>query len=455
MQLDNRSRLVAFLTDLAKSDSRMLEKGKPELDFTVLKYRIGKDLANQLLSVLYEIRREIVPKHADNNSLVNAFWDELVCEVVTNRDSYINDQQTVISLIDKFGQIWKPPLHNFIVAYAICYLDLGSDIIILNGVRFLPLDDAGISEADIPRSTAERWSKRDGCLAFAITEVTAASSDLAFPAGKDQVDDAIALMRASALRGLSPTGHTDDLVQWHLSGDYFVRPMSSNGSSVLVEGSHRQFGPFMVDLSDYIRHGIKELQLEALADTPNGVREPLHRAIYWIAHSATHESHDHKLLDLCTALEILLLPDGSRISNKGAVLALRYSLLGGTFNPTSVKWMYDRRNEIVHGDRLWIVEPRDIWYLRLLCSEIIRLIVQAPASRHEVATLKNIIESVETRNTITTFLMRVEDGWYDNNPLLCSLVEEAKRRLKAFDREIHELLQELEAKVNSSVSSQD
>ena len=68
-----------------------------------------------------------------------------------------------------------------------------------------------------------------------------------------------------------------------------------------------------------------------------------------ISHSLSHESDDHRLVDLCTALEILLIPEGRREPSKGTVIALRYKLLGGHLNASAIKWLYDRRNDVIHG----------------------------------------------------------------------------------------------------------
>ena len=156
----------------------------------------------------------------------------------------------------------------------------------------------------------------------------AAEIDIAFEAGRDQVVDAITLMKASALRGLAGRTPTDELLQWKLSGWYLARQVTlEDPPGTRLWGFHRQFGPLVDDLGNYIRQGIDGLNLELLRDLPENIRERVLRAMYWIAHSATHEADDHKFVALCTALEILLLPEGQRVTGKGTVIALRYNLL--------------------------------------------------------------------------------------------------------------------------------
>ena len=194
-------------------------------------------------------------------------------------------------------------------------------------------------------------------------------------------------------------------------------------------GFHRQFGPLVDDLGNYIRQGIDGLKLELLSDLPENIRERVLRSMYWIAHSVTHETDDHKVVDLCTALEILLLPEGQRVTRKGTVIALRYNLLGGDLNPPAVKWMYDRRNDVIHGNRLPVVGPQDTWHLRLVCYAVVQLIVCASAGLPDELTLEDVIGTVETEERLTTFVERAEKGIYRGS-LLSDLVKEARTKLK-------------------------
>ena len=96
-------------------------------------------MAAELLSVLNAIRQELVPKHAEDRDVVNAFWDELVCEVVVNPKIYLEGPNGLDDVVDKFGEFWKKPLSEFEVTYWIDYLDVGQEPITLFGVEFLLL----------------------------------------------------------------------------------------------------------------------------------------------------------------------------------------------------------------------------------------------------------------------------------------------------------------------------
>ena len=240
--------------------------------------------------------------------------------------------------------------------------------------------------------------------------------------------EALVLLRASALSGRSDNAVVDELLQWELSGHCFVRPVAPGGSGDWLRNSHRPFGPLVIDLGEAIRKGFQQLRLERLDGLSDDIRQRVQRSLYWIAHSASHASDDHRLVDFMTAMEILLLPE-ERLGNKGATIALRYWLIGGSLNPPAVKRMYDLRNEVVHGGQLPIVGQLDAWHTRLTCCEAVGLIVAAAAERPEVSTLGELIGGLETADSLEQFIKRAEQGIYEGTSLP-QIVDEAKRRLK-------------------------
>ena len=433
MKLDSRTSVVNLLNHLAEAAPQMLKKREFDLDPTLLSFWLGKELARELLYALNDLRLELVPRHAEDIQLVNAFWDDLVCEVTANPRIYLEDPLASINLVDEFGDYWKKPLSKFDVIYAIDYLAMGEKPIVLLNVEFFAPTDEALAERGIPKSEIARWSKREGILTLTAARVEAATSAIAFEAGRGQLVEAIILMKASALRGLAGRTSGDELLQWKLSGHYLVRPVTAEEPSEWLWGFHRPFGPLVIELGNYIQQGIDRLRLEVLSELPEDIRDRVVRSIYWIAHSATHEADDHKFVDLCTVLEILLLPEGQQVTRKGAVIALRYNLLGGELNPPAVKWMYDRRNDVVHGKPLPVVGELDTWHLRLVCYTTISLIVRASANRRDLGTLRELIGAVETEERLETFVDRAKKGVYEGSSLP-HLVKEAKDKLKQLRR---------------------
>ena len=434
MKLRCRCHLSNLLSRLASSTPMMLRKGNPEVDPTRLSMWLGKELAAELLSVLNLIRLELVPKHSDDIALINAFWDELICEVAAYPQMYFERPDSVAGLVDQFGDRWKKPLSEFEVIYAINFLAIGQEPISVLEVEFLPPTAEVMAQRAIPRVEDWVWSNEESHLTMAFARVEAADSTLAFEAGKGRVIDAISLMRVSALRGLAGVTADDEFLQWKLSGHHLVRPVTAEGESEWsIRGYHRQFGPLVDELGSYVRRGIEGLRLELFSALQDDIRERVLRSIHWIEHSTTHEADDHKIVDLCTALEILLLPEGQSVRNKGTVIALRYNLLGGDLNPLAVRWMYNLRNKVVHGNPLPVVVPQERWELRLVCLTTVRLLMLASAAHPSVSTLQGLIGTVETEGRLKAFIELAQKGVYgdkDNN-LLRQLLGEAKRRLRS------------------------
>lgn len=435
MKLECQDELAGFLNRLAEAAPGMLTKGKPEFDFTMLSFWLGNELAEELLTVLDGVRLELAPKHARDMDIAMAVWNELFCTVAGDPRMYIDEPGALSALIDQFGERWKTPLSKFEVVYSIDYLAIGPEPIILNGVRFFePTDDAltNLAIVGAVKDEVAKWPKEPGTLTLAVTRVEAASSTTSFESGRGPVSEAVTLMRGAGLRGLSGRTLTDELLQWRLSGHYLARSVNGGPSPDWLWGWHRPFSPLVTKLGDHIRQGIEQLALELVGGLAEDVRDRLYRAIDWMAHSTTHEAADYKFVDLCTALEILLLPDGQSVPNKGAIIALRYYLLGGSLNPPSVKAMYDLRNHIIHGNPLPVVGSRGVWDLRLVCYFTATRIAHIAAGPPEVTSLHHVIEGIETHESLTEFVERSERGVYEGSTLP-QLVKAARTKLKSLE----------------------
>ena len=420
VRLNCGGELADFLHSLVKANPgvlKTLKQGKPEFDPTLFAHWLGRELTNEFFASLTKVRLELVPKHADDTSLVNALWDELVCEVATNPEKYLEEPEKVGCLVDEFGERWKKPLSEFEVVFAIDWLAIGQEPINLLGVEFFAPSDEALETRAIPKSEIAKWSKKTDTITLAAVRVEASSSSTAAVTGREKVADGLTLMRAATLRGRSGKAVADELLQWQMSGHSLVRRIEEGESSMWLWGFHRPFSPLVVDLGNDIRNGIAGLGLDQYGCLPGDIGDRVSRAIYWISHSTIHETDDHKVVDLCTALETLLLPEGKGISKKGAVIALRYKLFGGGLNPPAVKRMYDLRNEVVHGGPLPVVGELDTWHIRLVCLETVGLIVRASVDRPSVETLEHLVGTVETIESISSFLEEASMGIFKGRSL--------------------------------------
>ena len=160
MELDSKASLSVLLRHLAESAPRMPKKGEPEFDLTLISFWFGKDLAAKFWAALNEIRSELAPHHARDTDLLNAFWDELVCEVTANSQMYLERPEVLDELIDRFGHCWKKPLSEFEVVYSIDYLAVGQEAITLLGVEFFAPTDEALAQRAIPsRLLKNYWGR--------------------------------------------------------------------------------------------------------------------------------------------------------------------------------------------------------------------------------------------------------------------------------------------------------
>ena len=103
-------------------------------------------------------------------------------------------------------------------------------------------------------------------------------------------------------------------------------------------------------------------------------RDALLRCIDWIGVSITRQNYDHKIVDLCTALEAVLTTMDDR--RKGEAIALRSLLLSIALDqpitdPQAVYFLYKLRSRVVHGAALGVSGENDYIKLRLLAERVV------------------------------------------------------------------------------------
>ncbi|MCY4438134.1 MAG: HEPN domain-containing protein [Chloroflexi bacterium] len=428
MELNCKDSIVEFLERLARSGSKALKKGEPQFVPESLFVCLGmdEDLCSEFWRVLHKLRNELVPRHAEDNDLLNAFWDELVCEIDTDPGMYLDSPQTLTGLVNRFGDCWKKPLLEFEVMYSIDNMDVGAKPVTVLGVEFFTATKEALAEDIWGSERVEEWIENE--MALAAVKVEAASSSTAYWVGTTQVDNALAVMRVSALAGRpAVVWLVDELVQWGRSGHSLVMSLSVEEPS-LEWHWHRPYSAVVDDLSDAIGKGFEQLRARLFCDLPNDIRGRILRAVYWISRSTAHEEPAHKLVDLCTALEVLLVPDGQEQSSKGSLITLRYFLLTST-QETIIKHLYDRRNDVVHEGALSVVSATDVWRLRLVCYVTISCIAGRSANSPEMLTLRDLIDELETKESLERFIGLV-DRKVLTAPLSNKIARAAKSRLK-------------------------
>lgn len=82
-------------------------------------------------------------------------------------------------------------------------------------------------------------------------------------------------------------------------------------------------------------------------------------------------------------------------------------------SPPAIIWLYELRSNAVHGTNINFVNLKDIWHLRILCSEVLRILISGCLAHPEFQTLRDLVESYETPNALTRFIETCESLFSD------------------------------------------
>ena len=164
------------------------------------------------------------------------------------------------------------------------------------------------------------------------------------------------------------------------------------------------------------------------------LRDALFRSIEWIGTSITRESYDHKVVDLCTALEAALttIDDGK----KGEAIALRSMLLSMAvdepfFDPRELYVLYKLRSRVVHGAALGECGENDYIKLRQMAERVVLNIIKLNSTQREITRPSGLIKFLETPERVDealTWLVR----WQDDDTK--ALAEYAKPKSSRADK---------------------
>lgn len=394
-------------------------------DYTTLPYRLGEYLARLYLEALNILRWELHPQHAEDIAVVEGFWG-LFTDVLSDSAKFTN-RTNLDKRIEEFGRELKRPLSDYDVAYAIEFMDVGRDSLSIGSIKFVGPHDKTQSNWAKDSSWWPKDKSRTDSISIAYISTAGADHSRAREAGIQQVYDALDVLRVAALRGRSGDGDIDELLQWRVTGHWAAR--SRNNPTSRVTGWHRSFSPSVIDLSSAIQTGLNAVPLANIASgtLPADIHQRLLRAVRWISGSVVHEDHDHKIVDLCTALEVMLLPN-YRHGGKGELIALRYHLLGGDLNPAGMLRFYEWRSGIVHGTSTRAIGLSDTWLLRLEVGTVLRRILEITKQTPEVETLEELIVARETREKLEELIFRCDERIYKGTGI-AKIKAAAKTRL--------------------------
>ena len=396
----------------------------------ILSHLLGKRLAETYFRALGKISRELVPQRLGHTEANDALW-ALFREVAANSATY-RRAGALKRRLDKFTEEVKRPLYLFEVAYSIGNLDLGGEVFCVGPVRFFTMDDNEASrwrltQDDLAPHARAHWMRH----ATATLEVQATDNRRALETGLAQVARSLDLLRLAGVRDVI-SAFDDRLFLWQFDGRSITRQITPNQPSVTYHWD-RPFNPVMIQMASHIKRGLdpdlSSLQAIANGELPDEIGKHLERAINWISCGITRERLDDKIVDLCTALETLLLPN-YRGGQKGQMIALRHRLIGGDWSPIGILALYDLRSDIVHGSALNVSQYLDYWNLLVVCFVTLDKLVKLAKRNPMVKNLKDLVGIVETQDNFESVIILLDKRGGKRGRDLKSLARKCLKQLK-------------------------
>ncbi len=234
-----------------------------------------------------------------------------------------------------------------------------------------------------------------------VVTVDAGSAEKAVECAQGCFDRTLNVLRVSI--SSCPHWLIDDRMLLQRRGRFHVVRRLGPEARPVRTGSDLGFRPLDADLSGELAKSTKNFmrQLSPLYDgTIQGdIRDSLLRSIEWIGTSITREIYDHKIIDLCTALEAVLTT--VKDQQKSGAIALRSMLLSmalgdGFLHPSKLRPLYRLRNEVVHGSDLGICTEDDYHRLRNRAKDVVLNIIKLNSTQGPITSPCHLIKLLES-----------------------------------------------------------
>jgi hypothetical protein len=221
-------------------------------------------------------------------------------------------------------------------------------------------------------------------------------------------------IRIAAIR--EAISQDDQMFLWEVGEVLSIPRVQPETGPLWSRSYHRGFRPLIVPMDQTIAKGLGgqgSWQYVLDGNLPEDINTRVTRAIEWISHAITSNSLDYKLVDLCTALEILLLPD-HKSGTKGELIALRQVLIGRgeSYAPGFVLYLYEKRSKIIHSGTLEIASFSDYWNLKICCLRVLNDIVSLYKRHPDIKRLRDLLKLVENADTLQSFIKQCDGGIY-------------------------------------------
>ena len=364
--------------------------------------------ADLYLITLDALREDLSVEHLTPSQLQNAL-DAFVISIVSLRDGQTNRQSETRRLINRFVTDVSQNLLDFEVIFGVNNISFSTESFIVGDVEFRQFD-SGFAADWCGDRMGELLTgvTRDALVnqAVGIVKVKAGTTLKARDRAAGKFDRALNVLRVGVGYGTSIMIYDTQLLQ-RRDQHCIIRQTGPDGGFV-GRAFNQGFEATDIELSGTFAESTKNFIAEVAAiydGTIQGrLREALVRSLIWVGTSITRELYDHKIVDLCTALESVLTTEDNQ--RKGEAVALRAMLLSTALgkpyrHPGVTHRLYDKRSRVVHGSALDECGESDYYTMRAIVEETILNILELIRTEASITRPSKLIEYLESTERLT------------------------------------------------------
>ena len=379
-----------------------IETNAPTWDFAL---EIAPKIKDKFWHAMKALQKELVPQYVDINSLYSKLWG-LLREIVLNKSIYQNPMK-LEEKISVFANELKKPLLAFEVLYEIKNFSIGKKQIKLENAEILELTKVYLKELGL----AEFFTEKIGETVILI-KVEAAEIINASAAGRTRAESILNMLRVAVKKELLTKD--DHIFKWEI-GSSIAFTREKPGDGITWSWGRSGKAPLIKDMGDNVVKSLSDKKIwKYLLENkmPKDIQTRVNRALEWISYSIATTNLDNKLVNVCTALEILLLPDYKNRHSKGALIALRQVLVRQNVfdSPAGILSLYKQRNNIIHNGYLNITGTSDYNWLLDCCVNVLVKIVRLSQKYQDIDKLEELLGKVESKVTLEDFIKHCEWG---------------------------------------------
>ena len=396
-------------------------------DYSYMSQRIGESLAQLYWQTLRQVVDEVVPQHCSLELTWVKFWS--LFREVGSGGLPVQMSGALEARTTRFEMECKRSLFTYDIVILYRDLDMGTEPMEIGPVRIVPAIHQYFHELGMNGESS--WAKTESGEApgsLAITRVLAADKARAHAVGMSAIAESLDVLKMAVLKGLANSVQPELLLQWRPSGIWSA--LCARADTGPSWDWKKQFGPMATNLRQAAEDGMEGASYTDIleAPLPEDVRRRLKWAMDWILRSVRQEDQDQKIVDLCTALEIMLLP-GYKSGKKWEPLCLRYRFLGGDLTPSALFGLYQTGLNLVHSSTLGLASPQETRTLRSECDAVFRLILKRVKEHPETESLEDLLERMETVESLAVLWDQCDAGVFQGKGVK-SLVKYVEDRLE-------------------------